>query len=443
MLHFNNNVDGFKKSVDIIPGLQQQQQSQPFETCGIPNERPNNNNKTVVVVDNQDFCYERTIPPHCPKYCFTSNKEALQRSITDLDLITCNTLKCYYGLPGRNGGKPIEFIHVPKTGGSSVEITIKKIASLYNVKRQKNNLWITESDSCIITGHRPLRFDFNFNFRNPLKVIIFRNPVDFAVSFFDFVMFSKNKYYEQKNNNNITKSNTIFNNSNLNENIISKNKMLMSFVHDKQSAFLFWSYLNHNGECDLALTNQYQYQENRSSSSKTISSDLFSEKWYSDEPMGGSISCSLLLLETIDLVGITEKLDDLLIQLQYKTNWIVPNQNKFEYFNKLDNNLKSIITKENRNILIEESKNGMDLRVYERAVIISNEKTLHAKKCLNQDQDGVLDDVSSAHLEPPPSLDVLSSFINDDGRTAKNKTTTKLSAKRHLRRRHGNGERRK
>ena len=40
---------------------------------------------------------------------------------------------CYRGLPGRSQGRPLHFIHVPKTAGSSVEKYIASAAFFWNV----------------------------------------------------------------------------------------------------------------------------------------------------------------------------------------------------------------------------------------------------------------------------------------------------------------------
>jgi len=87
-------------------------------------------------------------------------------------------------------------------------------------------------------------------------------------------------------------------------------------------------------------------------------------------------------LERADVVVIMEKLDDMLDQLRYHTDWIKPTKKKFRKENRMSVEKKSHLSLEAVSIISKWSY--LDIEIYESAKIRHRRLTSFAKKCLTK-----------------------------------------------------------
>ncbi len=96
--------------------------------------------------------------------------------------------------------KSIYFMHIPKSGGTTIDHIFLKISSIlknynfkrlkYNQKNKKNKLLMSEinfSKNYFISGH--LDYDFCNNFNNIYKCSIVRDPIGRVISHYKFMVF--------------------------------------------------------------------------------------------------------------------------------------------------------------------------------------------------------------------------------------------------------------
>ena len=94
-------------------------------------------------------------------------------------------------LPTDEGNARWGFIHIPKTGGTSVTETLQRV-SFDNVR--KASPWELASfpevfeDTPVIVGHIPFHFEFRWERRPRTLATVLRDPVDRVVSFYRYVL---------------------------------------------------------------------------------------------------------------------------------------------------------------------------------------------------------------------------------------------------------------
>lgn len=244
-----------------------------------------------------------------------------------------------WGSPGRAGGRPIQYVHVPKTGGASVQGFLREVARNYSIRVQYHDgpfvapkSW--DQSSCIVFGHRPFGWEVGFSSRQPFYVVTLRDPVALAVSLFDYVVSHKYKIHDQLRDS--------FGKESFSVNVIRRNENLLKFVTAYQAEYLIGI-----------------------------------------EPCMHDVAvCALNNLERADCVGIAEELDQLLLQFQWATGWLGVGSTHFPRANAIAPGLKSAVTLKARSILEDAARNNADDLVYRRAREISTVLTLRAKRCL-------------------------------------------------------------
>lgn len=88
-------------------------------------------------------------------------------------------------LPGRSGGRPLQYVHVPKTGGASVQSYLRSIAQNHSIRVQYHDgefgstAW--DQKACMVFGHRPIGWATGFSDLKPLYIVTLREPIAFAV----------------------------------------------------------------------------------------------------------------------------------------------------------------------------------------------------------------------------------------------------------------------
>jgi hypothetical protein len=331
----------------------------------------------------------RTPPSTCPEICVNFRNLAHNdyHVIAATEYCKSKLYDCFFGLPGRRGGIPIRYIHIPKSGGTSVEALFRSASFKLNITHQTDSFWSDDANACMVSGHLPYSIH-----RRELTILTFRNPVSFAISFHDYM-----RSINAANNHHIVK----FISSPLNQLVSDRNSLLLSLLRDKQSAFLFWAFLNEHGACDENLS--------QTRDANTPSAYKFLEEmWYSPEPLGGSLSCAISLLKKIDLVAYTERLDDLIIQMRFRTGWLGWEYDSFSHVHGVDLPLKSSVSDEAKMLMQEEAKSGIDLPLYQEVVKLADEKTRYALSCMDPSSipfpNEVLEAKSESELEEERSL---------------------------------------
>lgn len=284
-------------------------------------------------------------------------------------------------LPGTDGGAPIQFVSIPKTGTSGLRNYIAMKATQRDIYFQNhdgpfpsNNFW--EHRARIVMGHRFYGWAPGFLELKPLIVAVFREPIAFAVSLFDYMESARRWTHAADVTARIVPK--IHGRLSMSENIEAGNLAVLGTVRDKQSIFLFANY------CDCCAPGE------SANIPKELAEDgeikyrfAYMQTYLGTYDFGGSLKCALRVLHALDCVGTLGNIRDFMIQLRWKTGWLgypalMPHHNSHQ---KIGKN-RSILTTKARLILEQEAEKGIDLHVYREAVQINNEKTRKAKKCL-------------------------------------------------------------
>mmetsp|Transcript_58350 Transcript_58350/g.117208 ORF Transcript_58350/g.117208 Transcript_58350/m.117208 type:complete len:286 (-) Transcript_58350:57-914(-) len=251
---------------------------------------------------------------------------------------SCNRTS-FHNLPGLGSPcRPIQYVHIAKTGGTAVQAYLRQAASEHHVHTQYRDGsfrgkkgW--DMEACLVFGHRPIGWAPGFDLRRPLYVVTLREPISFAVSLFDFINRNAFRVHD--------KQRASFGNSSFSDNVVAHNQVVLNYVRDTQGELL-----EGVGGCG------------------------FVEKSL----------CVLAHLETAHAVVIAERLDDMLIQLRWKTGWLGVGVDAFPRLN--DAHSKSHVTPSARRILEEAARHGVDTPLYRRALELHESLTNEARYCL-------------------------------------------------------------
>jgi len=316
----------------------------------------------------------------CRLECSALNEQTWDSSKT----LACRP--CFRGMPGRSGGRPIQYVHVPKTGGSSVrklllrEVTAMRIS--HEIASDNDNFIgkqnTSVSTACVVLGHAHLGWGPDFLRRRPLYIATFRDPVGFAVSQFDYVRYRGHARHDPVRD----RAWAALGNRSLTENVLARNPVVLAFVRDKQASFLFGSSFA-RAEC----------ARNGSAPASSLRAPVFNlTTFYDAAPiLGGGVACALHLLDAVDVVGVTEALDDLLVQLRWRTGWVGMSARggadgalHLPHSNHIDPGFKSVLAPAALAVLEAEAAEGIDRPVHRRAQELNAAKTAEAFRCLSR-----------------------------------------------------------
>ena len=326
---------------------------------------------------------------------------------------------CFKGMPGHSGGRPVQFIHVPKTGGTSVQKLLHRevvalrvafeVVSDRDLHEGQKTTW--KGATCVVFGHAPLGWSPGFQVRQPLYIAVFRDPVAFAVSSFDFIKVRASRDWvaveassrplrlpprvcsRPHQYHGVAHADPVrdavhakFGNLSISDNVVGLNPVVLALVRDKQAAFLFGSSFGRK-ECALHSPAYAALRHHEAPNAHALNLATF----YDEEPLpGGTAECALHLLSSVDLVGVTERLDDLLVQLRWRTGWMGMSAKvaangtaTVPHSNHIDLSFKSTLTPQAKLIMDREASKGIDSQVYRRAVELNKAKTEEAARCLD------------------------------------------------------------
>jgi hypothetical protein len=251
---------------------------------------------------------------------------------------------CSNYLPGRAVGRPIQYIHVPKCGGTSVQAYLQSMADEFGLKIVRNDdMFMRDGNlkpqkvyksACIFVGHRPFGWDNSYQtLSTPLYVITIREPLSLAISLFDYIQSHTHPTLKHVRDS--------YGNKSLSENVGQRNVHILHSVTFFQARYL------------------YELQDCRNTS-KT--------------------GCALEVLDRIQCIAVTDRLDDLIFQLRWRTRWLGIKMESFPKLNGVKDGLNSSeLLPEALSTLVAEMKTGADFHVYQRARQLHMQRTEEAR----------------------------------------------------------------
>jgi hypothetical protein len=231
---------------------------------------------------------------------------------------------------------------VAKTGGAAIQTFLRSEAKDKSITTQYHDGDFTgpedwNRDACIVFGHRPVGWALGFDELKPVYVVTVREPVSFTVSLFDYISQHTFRVHAPLR--------ASFGNLTLSGNVLARNPDVLAFVRDKQSELL-----------------------------------LGVRGCREQEP---TATCAVRHLRSVDCVAVTDKLDDLLLQLRWRTGWLGVGHVAFPPVNRAPGEARSALLPKARRALEAEAKDGADLAVYRVAQVLHEEKTARALNCLS------------------------------------------------------------
>lgn len=101
--------------------------------------------------------------------------------------------------PGTKNGIPLQFIHIPKTGGTTIQLYLKRWFPKMFYMQNKVTDWDCPMglNAKVLVGHRGFGFCERFKERDMLYVVTLRDPLQRFVSQYDYIMRTGYKQFER------------------------------------------------------------------------------------------------------------------------------------------------------------------------------------------------------------------------------------------------------
>ena len=301
-------------------------------------------NEENAVENRVEAAKESTIDAGMPKQCWKNSRRKNK--------------------PGLNPGFPIQYIHVPKAGGTTIQESIlpwanKRGYHVYLHNGDHDGVWKCPGiiDRGVLMGHRGFGFCDRMQKRygqNALFLVALREPVSRFRSLFDYFMDNDYPQFAEYH-------------------AMWKGKDLSQLIMDAYATLKLKLPIK-----DPRMRGPIRFMElARQQTNFMCGWDCVSLK--SNLTMSEKLDRALDNLMRTDVVVVMEKLDDLIDQLRYHT-YLVPTEIKRFPMENTAKGKKSILTKEAADIVAEWSKR--DIVLYEMAKKRHESLTNHARKCL-------------------------------------------------------------
>jgi len=274
--------------------------------------------------------------------------------------------------PGRRKGRPIQFIHVPKAGGTSVQESLSIWAKAHGIPVLIHDgdgfQWDSVGRRGLFLGHRGFGYSRSVAEAAPITIIALREPVSRLISVFDYLRTTDQRVPAVLMIQRVWQENTL-------DEVVSSYRIALE--NDPSSVLPGGSASLSDRSFHRLLQAQIQF---------LCGYDcvwyMTGDKRESFEPFRNQkpFDKAKQNLENIDCVAVLDKLDDLLMQMKVELDFIPASVHSFPHENKIKPSVKSQPSAETLRLLKEWTREEQEL--FERARDIASAKIKVAAECL-------------------------------------------------------------
>jgi hypothetical protein len=278
--------------------------------------------------------------------------------------------------PGHAKGRPIQFIHVPKAGGTSVQESLEKWAILHGIPTLLHDgdgpSWNSPGSRGLLLGHRGYGFSAKVMEKVPLTIVALREPVSRIISLFDYLRRTDETVPS------VVQIKKAWQKKTLDEVVESYASVRET---DPQSLLPGGSASFSDRTLHRVLQAQLQFLCGYDCVWYMTGDSRESMKPFEGQDVLGRARANLA---KIDCVAVLNRLDDLLVQMKANFDFIPKTFNAFPHENTVNPEEKSQPSERTLQLLKEWTADERAL--FENARAIAEKKTAQAAQCLlNED----------------------------------------------------------
>ena len=266
-------------------------------------------------------------------------------------------------LPGHSRGRPVQFLHIPKAGGTSVQKYVKEMAEPANIRvwwhDGGGSAYNPPMNKGVFVGHRGFGYSQTLAVENPITIVVLRDPVDRMISWFDYILQSEEPMFRR------------FWRSEIRGGGITLDQVVESYdlvLREDPNKLL------PSGSASFELKAFHRVL--RAQRAFLCGYDCMGMESVDDQQM---LRRAAENLEKIDCVGVLENLDDLLLQMKTYLDFIPREVTSFPHYNEVRRGGKSNPTRDT--LLKLKSYVKEEQLLYQRARELSFQRTAQAKAC--------------------------------------------------------------
>jgi hypothetical protein len=278
----------------------------------------------------------------------------------------CSELSRKKERPGLAKGVPVQYVHIPKAGGTTIQDCFErwghgKGLHVYKHDGDHEGIWACPESLInrgILLGHRGFGFCQRMERvygNDAFYVVAFREPVSRLRSLFDYFLDNNYPFFHKYH-------------------VLWRGKELDSIIKEYNQTFALGLPKDHpKMKGPLLLKGLSQQQTAFMCGWDCVAGEA------NNVSRAEALERALTNLQRADVVVIMEKLDDMIDQMRFHTSWVPTDVKKFPYDNT-HKGKKSILSPEASAIVREWATN--DVVLYNMAVDRHNELTNEARRCL-------------------------------------------------------------